>query len=108
MSLTIVYYNTCFCGNHETLHAPRSSILSYLLPGNHFVALGGGAGGVSSGYKYIQIKRPPPFFFIELQCKRGAYNRASTVYVVYCTLDCCMHNIMVYALEPGFHPSFPI
>ena len=33
----------------ETLHAPRSSIL---LPGDHFVALGGwGEGGVSSGNK---------------------------------------------------------
>ena len=84
--LTIVY--CYFCGHHETLHAPRSSIL---LPGNHFVALGGGGGGgeggVSSGHKlgaYVQnsIKRLPPFFFAKLQCKRGGgYNRVSTVHV---------------------------
>ena len=76
--LTTVYYNCYYCGNHETLHVPRSSIL---LPGNHFVALGGGAGGgaggrggVSSRHKCkIQLNAPP------FQ-KGGAYNRASTVY----------------------------
>ena len=54
-----------------------------MLPGNHFVALGGGGGGggVSSGHKCkIQLNAPPPpVFYAELQCKRGAYNRASTV-----------------------------
>ena len=75
MSLTIVYYNSYFCGNHETLHVPRSSIY------NCYPKQVLGGGGVSSGHKYkIQLNAPPPSFSLIYDAKRGAYNRASTVH----------------------------
>ena len=99
MTLTVVYYNSYFCGTLKTLHAPRSSIL---LPGNHFVVLGGGGGGgggVNSGHKYKIQLNVPPFFIAELRCKRGggAYNQASTVNVT--ASEACSQRLQECAHE---------
>ena len=59
-----------------------SLAVAYLLPGNHFVALGGWGGGGRKLGALVQtsIKRPPPSFSPNYDAKKGAYNRASTVY----------------------------
>ena len=62
--LTIVYYNNC--GNHAALHEPRR-----VVPGNHFVALGG-EGRKLGALVQTSIKRPPPpSFSPNYDAKRG-------------------------------------
>ena len=48
--------------------------MSRAVPGNHFVALGGGR--KLGALVQTSIKRPPFFFY---DAKRGAYDRASMV-----------------------------
>ena len=65
--LTIVYYNNCYFVATTRLQERRSSY-----PETTFSVAWGGEGGRKLGaLVQTSIKRPPPFFFAELRCKKG-------------------------------------